>query len=81
MDFMGLITPISFKGEKYYISFTDNYIRFTTVYTICIKNKWLSTLQRYYNWIYTKFDLKITRICTNYKTKLRSKKATTWMDN
>ena len=26
---MGPITPISFKGKRYYISFTNNYIRFT----------------------------------------------------
>ena len=44
MDFMGPITPISFKGEKYYIFFTNNYIKFTIVYTICIKDKWLNTL-------------------------------------
>ena len=51
------------------------------VYTICIKDKWLSTLQKYYNWIYTKFGLKIAKICTDYKTKLYSKKATMWMDD
>jgi hypothetical protein len=34
MDLVGLITPINFKGERYYISFTNNYIRFTIVYTI-----------------------------------------------
>ena len=44
MDFIGPITPIGFKGERYYIFFTDNYIRFTTVYTICKKDEWLNTL-------------------------------------
>ena len=81
MDLVRPITPIGFKGERYYISFTDNYIRFTIVYTVYIKDKWLSTLQRYYNWIYTKFNLKITIICTNYRVELYSKKATTQMDN
>ena len=78
---MGPITPIGFKGERYYISFTNDYIRFTIVYTVHINDEWLGTLQRYYNWIYTKFDLKITRIRTNYRVELRSKKATTWMDD
>ena len=63
------------------VSFTDNYTRFTIVYTIRIKNKWLSTLQRYYNQIYTKFNLKITRIYTNYRIELYSKKATAQIDN
>jgi len=44
MDLVRPITPIGFKGERYYISFTDNYIRFTIVYTVYIKDKWLSTL-------------------------------------
>ena len=48
-DLVGPITPIGFKGKRYYISFTNNYIRFTTVYTICTKDEWLSTLQKYYN--------------------------------
>jgi hypothetical protein len=39
MDLMGLITPISFKCERYYIFFTDNYTRFTTVYTVYKKDK------------------------------------------
>ena len=81
MDLVGFITPIGFKGERYYISFTDNYIRFTTVYIVYIKDEWLNTLQRYYNQIYTKFDLKITRIRTNYGVELRSKKATIWIDD
>ena len=81
MDFMGPITPVGFKGKRYYISFTNNYIRFTIVYTIYTKDKWLNTLQRYYNWVYTKCNFKIAKICTNYKAKLYSKKATTWMDN
>ena len=51
------------------------------VYTIRIKDKWLSTLQRYYNQIYTKFDLKIARIYTNYRVELYSKKATTQIDD
>ena len=38
-NLVGLITPIGFKGERYYISFTNNYMKFTTVYTIYIKNK------------------------------------------
>ena len=78
---MGPITPIGFEGERYYISFTDDYTRFTTVYTVRKKDEWLSTLQRYYNWVYTKFDLKIARIRTDYGAELRSKKATTWMDD
>ena len=78
---MGPITPISFKGKRYYVSFTNNYIRFTTVYTVRIKDKWLSTLQRYYNQIYTKFDLKIARIRTDYKVELCSKKVTTQIDD
>ena len=81
MDLVRPITPVSFKGERYYVSFTNNYIRFTIVYTVCIKDEWLSTLQRYYNQIYTKFDLKITRICTNYKAELYNKKATTQIDD
>ena len=81
MDLVGLITPIGFKGERYYIFFTDDYIRFTIVYTICIKNEWLSILQRYYNWVYIKFDFKIARICTDYRAELYSKKVTTQMDN
>ena len=44
MDLVGPITPISFKGERYYISFTNNYIRFITVYTVYKKDEWLSTL-------------------------------------
>ena len=47
------------------MSFTNDYIRFTMVYTVHIKDKQLGTLQRYYNQIYTKFNLKITRIYTN----------------
>ena len=78
---MGPITPISFKGKRYYVSFTNNYIRFTTVYTVRIKNKWLGTLQRCYSQIYTKFDLKITRIRTNYGIELYSKKVTAQIDN
>ena len=78
---MGPITPVGFKGEKYYISFTDSYIRFIIVYTVYIKDKWLSTLQRYYNQIHTKFDLKIARIYTNYRVELCSKKATTQTDD
>jgi len=81
MDLVGPITPVSFKGERYYVSFINNYTRFTTVYTVHIKDEWLGTLQRYYNWIHTKFDLKITRIRTNYRAELYSKKATTWMDD
>ena len=81
MDLVGPITPVSFEGERYYISFTDDYIRFTTVYTVCIKDKWLSTLQKYYNQIYTKFGLKITRIRTDYGAELCSKKVTVWMDD
>ena len=81
MDLVGPITPIGFKGERYYVLFTDDYIRFTIVYTIRIKDKWLSTLQRYYSQIYTKFDLKITRIYTNYRIELYSKKVTAQIDN
>ena len=78
---MGPITPVGFKGKRYYVSFTDDYTRFTTVYTIRTKDEWLGTLQRYYSWIHTKFDLKIARIRTDYGTELRSKKATAWMDD
>ena len=80
-DLVGPITPVGFEGERYYVSFTDDYTRFTTVYTVRTKDEWLGTLQRYYNWIHTKFDLKITRIRTDYGAELRSKKATTWMDD
>jgi hypothetical protein len=44
IDLVGPITPVGFKGERYYVSFTDDYIRFTIVYTVRIKDKWLSTL-------------------------------------
>ena len=81
MDLMGPITPIGFKGERYYISFTNDYIRFTMVYTVYTKDEWLSTLQRYYNQVYTKFDLKIAKIYTNYKAELYSKKVIIWIDN
>ncbi len=81
MDLVVPITPIGFKGERYYISFTNNYMRFTTVYTVCMKDKWLSTLQKYYNQIYTKFNLKIARICIDYKVELYSKKVTTQIDD
>jgi len=81
MDLVGPITPISFKGERYYISFTNDYTRFTTIYIVRTKDEWLNTLQRYYNWIYTKFDLKIARIRTNYRAELCSKKVTTWIDD
>jgi len=80
-DLVGPITPIGFEGERYYVSFTDDYTRFTTIYTVRTKDEWLNTLQRYYNWIHTKFDLKIARIRTDYGAELRSKKATTWMDD
>ena len=51
------------------------------MYTIRTKDEWLSTLQKYYNWVYTKFGLKIAKIRTDYGTELCSKKATTWMDD
>ena len=44
MDLIGPITPIGFKGKRYYISFTNNYMRFITVYTVYKKDKWLNTL-------------------------------------
>jgi len=44
MDLVGPITPIGFKGKRYYVSFTDNYIRFTIIYTVHMKDEWLNTL-------------------------------------
>jgi hypothetical protein len=38
-DLVEPITPIGFKGERYYVSFTNDYIRFTIVYTVYIKDE------------------------------------------
>lgn len=51
------ITPIGFRGERYFFTFTDNYTRVTETYTAKKKSKWLKCLKDFYNLARTRTKL------------------------
>lgn len=57
-DFIGPITLIGFKAEKYFFTFIDNYTRIIKTYIVKQKSKKLKSLKAFYNFI---------RICTDIK--------------
>lgn len=65
-DVVGPITPISHDGEKYFVTFIDDYSGFTHVYPIINKSDVFKCFEEYVNAVQTKFNCKIAVLrCDN----------------
>ena len=66
MDVCGPITPTSIGGEKYYVSFIDDYSNFVVIYVIGAKSDVFECFKNYYNMGKAKFGIGIHKIrCDN----------------
>lgn len=61
-DVCGPVTPVSWSGEKYFVTFIDDWSRFTVVYLIKTKDEVASCFQDYEAQATAKFGCKISRL-------------------
>ena len=83
IDLVGPITPIGFRGERYFFTFTDDYIRITETYTAKQKSQWLKCLKAFYNLAQTrtKLDRPTERLRSDYGSELQSQNVDKWLIN
>jgi hypothetical protein len=58
-DVWGPATPQSYNGKSYYVSFTDDYTRWTTIYCISRKSDVFKKYTEYEAWLNTHYGKKI----------------------
>lgn len=61
-DVCGPVTPVGHDGSRYYVSFIDDWSRFTIIYTVRSKNQVLECFRLYEAMVTAKFGRKISRI-------------------
>lgn len=83
IDFVGLIMPIGFGGERYFFTFTHNYTRITKTYTAKQKSECFKCLKVFYNLAqtWTKQDQPTERLQSNYSSELLGEKVDKWLTN
>lgn len=65
-DIAGPITPASYDGDKYFVTFIDDYSNFVYVYVIKSKDKVVNCFKEYARMVQTKFNLNISLLrCDN----------------
>lgn len=76
-DMVGPINPVSFSGERYFFTFTDDCTRLTETYTGNKKSDWLKCLKVYHSLCRTrsKEEHPIERLRSDYGAELQSHKA------
>ena len=73
----GPATPQSYNGKLYYMSFTDNYTRWRTIYCISQKLEVLSKYKEYEAWIRTQYGKHIKILQSNRGGEYLSKEFNT----
>ncbi len=75
-DLVGTINLIGFGGERYFFTFTDDFTRYTEVYTRVQKSDCFECLKAFYNLCRTWLQKKrpVERIQSDYGSELQSKK-------
>lgn len=61
-DVCGPVTPVGHDGSRYYVSFIDDWSRFTIIYTIRSKDQVFECFRQYEAMVTAKFERKISRI-------------------
>lgn len=65
-DVCGPVTPVGVGGEKYFVTFIDDWSRFTVVFLISSKDQVLGAFRNYVAAVSAKFGSKISRLrCDN----------------
>lgn len=65
-DVCGPISPISYDGSKYFVTFMDEFTHFVMVYCIKSKNEVLSKFKEYVKLVHNKFNVKVHKLrCDN----------------
>ncbi len=79
-DLLGPINPVGFWGERYFFIFTDNFTRYTEVYTGVQKSDWFKCLKAFYNLCRTRSQKErlVKPIRSDYGSELQSKKVEEW---
>ncbi len=75
-DLVGPINPISFGGGRNFFTFTDDFTRYTEVYTGVQKSDWFKCLKAFYNLCRTRSQKErpVERIRSDYGSELQKKK-------
>src|ERR1700722_10721162 len=59
-------SPVQAKtGKEYYVSFTDNYTRFTLLYLLCKKSEVFDCYKQFCTWAWTQKGVKIKILCSD----------------
>ena len=75
-DLVGLTNPVGFGGERYFFTFTDDFTRYTEVYTGTRKREWFKCLKTFYNLCKTRShrERPVERLRSDYGSELQSKR-------
>ena len=65
LDVWGPATPQSYNGKLYYVSFTNDYTRWTTIYCISQKSEVLPKYKEYEAWMGTQYSKRINILQSN----------------
>ena len=72
-DMWGPATPQSYNSKLYYVSFTNNFMRWTTIYCVSQKSEVLSKYKEYKAWMRTQYSKHIKILQYNHGGKYLSK--------
>lgn len=67
--------------KKYFISFTDNYSRYTIIYLIPKKSYTFESYLKFETWLHTQHGLRIKKLHSDRRGKYLSKEFTKYLKN
>jgi hypothetical protein len=78
-DVWGPATPQSYNGKRYYVSFTDDYTRWTVIYCISQKSEVFGKYKEFEAWLNTQHDKKIKIFQSDRGGEFTSKEFSTYI--
>ena len=80
-DLIGLINLTGFGGERYFFTFTDDFSRYTKIFTGSKKSDWFKCIKNIHNFCKNRFKERypVEWLRIDYDSELQSKAVNEWL--